>query len=75
MRQGVAAGGWRVSCLARLAYAAGREMEALLAGVKPGDALTFLTAIGLCALMTLVGSLLPALRAVRMDPITAIRSE
>jgi len=75
LRQGVALAAAGVALGAILAYAAGREMEALLAGVKPGDAFTFLTAIGLCALMTLVGSLLPAARAVRVDPITVIRSE
>lgn len=58
-----------------LAYASGRAMEALLAGVKPGDPATFLTAIGLCLLMTLLGSLWPTLRAVRVDPISAIRME
>jgi ABC-type lipoprotein release transport system permease subunit len=43
--------------------------------VRPGDPTTFLTAIGLCLLMTLLGSLLPTLRAVRIDPISAIRIE
>ena len=60
---------------AALAYAAGRTLEALLAGVKPGDAVTFLVAVGLCLVMTLVGSLLPAVRAVRVDPITVMRAE
>jgi ABC-type antimicrobial peptide transport system permease subunit len=58
-----------------LAFAAGRAMEGLLAGVQPGDALTFASAIGLCLLMTVLGSLLPAMRAVRIDPIAAMRSE
>jgi predicted permease len=58
-----------------LAYLAGRAMQALLAGVTPGDAATFLTAAGLCFLMTLAGSLFPSLRALRVDPITAIRAE
>jgi predicted permease len=58
-----------------LAYVAGRAMQALLAGVTPGDAATFLTAAGLCFLMTLAGSLAPSLRALRVDPITAIRAE
>src|SRR5579862_446226 len=58
-----------------LAYGAGRAFEALLAGVKPGDALTFACAVGLSLLMTLLGSLLPALRAVRIDPMPAIRAE
>jgi predicted permease len=58
-----------------LAYAAGRAMEGILAGVQPGDGVAFASAIGLCVPMTILGSLLPALRAVRIDPITAIRSE
>jgi predicted permease len=58
-----------------LAYGAGRWLQSLLAGVAPGDAGTFATAIGLCLLMTLIGSLTPAVRAVRIDPVTAIRTE
>jgi predicted permease len=58
-----------------LAYLAGRSMEALLAGVKPADAPTMLAAVGLSVLMTGVGSLLPTLRALRVDPITALRAE
>jgi len=58
-----------------LAYAAGRSMEALLAGVKPADAPTILAAVGLSALMTVVGSVTPTLRALRVDPITALRAE
>ena len=60
---------------AALAYAAGRALESLLAGVKPDDAPTFLAAAALGALMTLAGCLVPALRALRVDPITAVRSE
>jgi putative ABC transport system permease protein len=58
-----------------LAYAAGRAMEALLAGLKPADLTTFGLAAALCVVMTLLGSLIPALRAVRVVPMTAIRSE
>ena len=58
-----------------LAYVAGRSMEALLAGVKPADAPTLLAAVGLSALMTLIGSVMPTLRALRVDPITALRAE
>jgi predicted permease len=58
-----------------LAYSAGRSMEALLAGVRPTDAATFVTATTLCALMTLAGSLLPAIRAVRVNPIEVMRAE
>jgi predicted permease len=58
-----------------LAYAAGRALEALLAGVSPRDAATFASAVALALLMTVAGGLLPALRAVRVDPLTAIRAE
>jgi predicted permease len=58
-----------------LAYAAGRAMQALLAGIAPGDTPTFLVAAGLCFLMTLFGSLAPSLRALRVDAIAAIRAE
>jgi predicted permease len=60
---------------ALLAYQAGKAMQALLAGLKPNDPETFVAAAGLCVAMTLCGSLLPAWRAVRVDPITALRAE
>jgi predicted permease len=75
VRQGALLAGIGVAPGVVLAYAAGRTLEGLLAGVKPGDAATFASAIGLCVLMTVLGSLLPAIRAVRIDPIQAIRSE
>jgi predicted permease len=60
---------------AALALAAGRALQALLAGVSPTDVATFGAAAGLTMLMTMAGSLLPALRAVRVDPIEVIRAE
>jgi len=58
-----------------LAYAAGRSMEALLAGVRPADALTLASVVGLSVVMTVLGSLAPTLRAVRVDPISALRAD
>lgn len=58
-----------------IAYAGGRAMESLLAGVHPSDAPTFWAAVLLCGLTTLLGALRPALRASRVDPITALRNE
>ena len=58
-----------------LAYVAGRSMEALLAGVKPADGPTMVAAVGLSAVMTVLGSVMPTLRALRVDPITALRAE
>jgi putative ABC transport system permease protein len=58
-----------------LSYAAGRSMEALLAGVKPADAITLAAVVTLSVLMTLLGSVAPTLRALRVDPLTALRAE
>jgi ABC-type lipoprotein release transport system permease subunit len=58
-----------------LAYVAGRSLQTILAGVTPADVPTFVAVIGLTLLMTLAGTLLPTLRALRIDPIKAIRAE
>jgi predicted permease len=58
-----------------LAYLAARLLESLLAGVQPADALTFSVAVGLCLITTLLGTLVPALRAVRADPSAVMRAE
>ena len=57
------------------AYMAARAMRALLFGVAPADPVSILAAVGLVLLMTLAGSLLPALRAVRVNPMVALRTE
>jgi putative ABC transport system permease protein len=58
-----------------VAWYAGKMLEALLAGVKPYDAATFAAATGLSVAMTILGCLLPAWRAARVDPMTAMRLE
>jgi putative ABC transport system permease protein len=58
-----------------VAYAAARVLESALAGVKPNDPATLAAACVVAMLMTLAGSLLPTLRALRVDPTTAIRAE
>jgi predicted permease len=68
-------GGIGIVSGAALAYGAGRSMEALLAGISPRDPATFLAGVGVALVMTIAGSLLPAVRAVRVDPMTVIRSE
>ncbi len=75
LRQGARLATAGVALGVGLAYAAGRALEALLAGVSPRDSATFLAAVGLSLGMAIAGSLLPALRAVRVDPLTAIRAE
>ncbi len=58
-----------------LAYIAGEQMKALLAGVGPGDPATFIAAAGLAILMTVGGSLLPALRALRVDAASVMKGD
>jgi putative ABC transport system permease protein len=58
-----------------LAYAAGRSMQALLAGVPPADPATFAAVAALALVMTVAGTLVPAIRAVRVDPISVMRVE
>jgi predicted permease len=58
-----------------LAFAAGRWLQALLAGVSPTDSASFGGAVALAIVMTALGSLLPALKAVRVNPLQVIRAE
>jgi predicted permease len=57
------------------AYAAARGFNTLLAGVQPNDPWTYGGAVLVTALMTLTGSLVPALRALNVDPATAVRAD
>ena len=58
-----------------VAYAAARAMSALLFGIAPGDPATFAAAIGVALVVTFAGSLLPALRAVRVSPMSVLRAD
>jgi putative ABC transport system permease protein len=58
-----------------LAYAAGRSIQALLAGVAPADPLTFGAAILMTIGMAMAGTLLPTLRALRVDAARAMREQ
>jgi predicted permease len=57
------------------AYLAARAMSALLFGIAPGDPATFATAVGVALVITFAGSLVPALRAVRVTPMSVLRAE
>jgi predicted permease len=56
-----------------VALTVGRGMSALLFGVPAGDPVTIAAAAGLCLLTALLGSLRPAVRAARVDPMAALR--
>ena len=56
-------------------YAAGRAFESMLAGVRPADPATYGLALALAVAMTFSGTLVPTIRALRVDPVTALRAE
>jgi ABC-type antimicrobial peptide transport system permease subunit len=58
-----------------LAAVGSRLLESLLLGLRGLDPITFLTACALFVLMTLAASFVPALRAMRVNPVDALRSE
>ena len=68
---------WSTGVLAGgiFAVVAGRWLQALLAGVSPTDFASFGGAVGLAFAMTAVGSLLPALKATRVDPLQVMRAD
>lgn len=57
------------------ALGAGRLMQSLLAGVDPADTAVFAAALGICVIVTIAGSILPALKAAAVDPIEALRGD
>jgi putative ABC transport system permease protein len=58
-----------------LALWAGRAAEKLLFGLKPNDAVTFVAAAVLLAVVAVVAGYVPARRASRMDPMQSLRVE
>jgi putative ABC transport system permease protein len=58
-----------------LAFAFARVMSSVLFGIEPRDAVTFVVVPGVLALAAVIATWLPARRAVRIDPVTALRIE
>lgn len=58
-----------------IALAAGRLLAAFLIGVEPLDPVAYGAAVGAVALVAGLATYLPARRAARVDPMTALRVE
>jgi putative ABC transport system permease protein len=58
-----------------LSIAAARTATSFLYGLQPSDPLTIGLAIALLAAVAIVASGIPALRAARLNPMTALREE
>ena len=57
------------------AWVLSRTIEKILYDISPGDPLTYLLVAGFVMAMSLVAVVLPTLRALRVDPMTALRYE
>jgi putative ABC transport system permease protein len=57
------------------ALALGRVMSSFIYGIKPTDPVTFLAVAGVLAMVALCATVIPALRAIKVDPMTALRYE
>jgi len=57
------------------AFGLSRLVVSQLYGVQPGDPITLLACILICALMLILAAAIPARRAASVDPMEALRSE
>jgi ABC-type antimicrobial peptide transport system permease subunit len=57
------------------ALALTRVLQELLSGVTSSDPLTYAAVVGIFLTTTLVASYLPARRATRLDPVSALRAD
>ena len=58
-----------------LSLLAGREASSMLFGLKPSDPMVLATSALLLGIVTLLSSLVPALKAANVDPISSLRAE
>ena len=58
-----------------MAYFASAALQSMVAQIPARDPVTFATIIGVLIVVTLAACLIPARRATRLDPVSALRSE
>jgi ABC-type antimicrobial peptide transport system permease subunit len=74
-RQSLGPVGAGLACGAAAALALGRLVSGLLYGVAANDAATLLGAAVILGLAAAAASVVPALRATRIDPVRALRAD
>lgn len=75
MRSGARLGAWGLGIGLACALVVAKLMAGLLYGLSPSDPVTFALAPLALAMVVLVATYLPARRAVKLDPIRALRSD
>jgi putative ABC transport system permease protein len=75
MSGGARLGAWGLAIGLLLGLIVAKLMGGLLYGLSPSDPVTFVIAPIVLAVVVLVATYLPARRAVKLDPIAALRSE
>jgi ABC-type antimicrobial peptide transport system permease subunit len=75
LREGLAQVSIGIAIGIALALLTGRAIESLLFETAPSDPVTLGVVAALLVVVSVVASVLPARRAARVDPLTAMRSE
>jgi len=75
LRQGLTVVGVGLAVGLALALAGTRAMSGLIVGIKPTDPLTFAVVVAFLAAIALLACWIPARRAMRTDPLVALRYE
>ena len=71
-RRGLMLGAIGIAAGTLVAWMVGRSLQALLAGLSPADPTTLAIATALALMLTLIGSVVPAIRASRTNPKDAL---
>jgi predicted lysophospholipase L1 biosynthesis ABC-type transport system permease subunit len=75
LKQGMTPAVWGIAAGLAIAFGATRLLASLLYGVKPTDPLTFAIVAVVLAAIALLSTYIPARRAMKLDPVIALRNE
>ena len=75
VRRSLLLAGLGVAAGLAIALGASRLVSSLLYGIAPHDPISYAAAVAVLLLAAVAAGLVPALRAARVDPVTALRSE